>query len=131
MRHGTTVALHWIILAGIPKLLTSYDKAVTLNPYFTEVWINRGNTLVHLGRYSEAVASYEKAIALNPDDAVAWNNHGVVLEYLARYAEAVDSYDKAITLNPDYAMHGTTAETHSVNSVDIPMRSTPVTRYLP
>jgi tetratricopeptide (TPR) repeat protein len=35
-------------------------------------WYNKGNALVNLGRYEEALKAHEKAIVLKPDDAGDW-----------------------------------------------------------
>ena len=92
-------------LGQYPEALASFDKAIAIDPSYTDVYFNRGLALDNLGRYSEAVVAYDKALALNPDNAeVVWNNRGVVQEELGLYAEAFTSYDKATTINPEYVL---------------------------
>ncbi len=83
------------------EAISSYDKAIAINPDDHEVWYNRGNSLDELQRYEEAIASYDKAIAINPDDHEVWYNRGLSLDELEKYEEAIASYDKAIAINPD------------------------------
>ena len=68
-----------------------------------EAWSNRGNALIEIERYEEAVASYDKAIALNPNYADAFGNRGNALKELRRFDEAVASCDRAIALKPNGA----------------------------
>ena len=61
-------------------------------------WNQRGNALIGLGRYPEALVSLEQAIALQPNYGDAWNNRGVVLWYLEQYSEALASVERAISI---------------------------------
>jgi tetratricopeptide (TPR) repeat protein len=63
--------------------------------------VNRGQALLELGRYPEALASYENVIALDPNFADVWNNLGAVQVLLDRNAEAVASFDKALAIDPE------------------------------
>jgi tetratricopeptide (TPR) repeat protein len=60
--------------------VTSYDKAIAINPDYAEAWFNRGVTLTYLGRHSEAVTSYDKAIAIKPDYAEAKQEREIALK---------------------------------------------------
>ncbi|MFB2968094.1 tetratricopeptide repeat protein [Aerosakkonema sp. BLCC-F183] len=81
--------------------ITSYDKALAIQPDLHEAWCNRGMALVKLGRFEEAIASYDKALAIQPDFHQAWYNRGNVLGKLERIEEAIASYDKALAIQPD------------------------------
>jgi serine/threonine protein kinase len=67
----------------------------------SEDWLNEGDKLLHLQKYTEAIASYNKAIAIKPDYHEALYRQGVALRQLHRYTEAIESYDKAIAIKPD------------------------------
>ncbi|MEH2097214.1 CHAT domain-containing protein [Nostoc sp.] len=82
--------------------IASYDRAIELQPEFSEYWFNRGLTLFHLERFEEAIASYETAIGLKPDFYKAWYNRGGTLGELGYFEEAIASFDKAIEVKPDY-----------------------------
>jgi len=67
-----------------------------------ESWIKRGNVLLLVSRYEEAIQRYELAIRLNPNSCEAWNLRGIALLQLGRYQESIASFDKALEINPDY-----------------------------
>jgi tetratricopeptide (TPR) repeat protein len=43
-------------------------------------WYNKGNVLIKIGRYEDAIKSYEEATRIKPDYANAWNNKGTALD---------------------------------------------------
>jgi tetratricopeptide (TPR) repeat protein len=83
-------------LSDDQEVLTSYDKALQINPGNIDAWNSRGSLLEDLGRHEEAIAAYDRAIQVNPKFGWAWYNRGNALQSLERYEEALDSYDKAI-----------------------------------
>jgi len=95
-----------VVLASQGKhdlALTSYNRALTVQPNHPDALNNRGNTLKELQRFDEALASYERALALKPDHAGALNNRAVILQILQRYDEALASLDRALALQPNHA----------------------------
>ena len=56
-------------------------------PDYTEAWIDLGNTLFVLCRYTEAVASYDMALVIHPDNIDAWKNGGFALYNFKRYPD--------------------------------------------
>jgi len=68
----------------------------------SESWIKRGNVLLGVSRYEEAIKKYEQAIRLKPDSWEAWNLRGIALLQLGRYEESIASFDKALEIKPDY-----------------------------
>jgi tetratricopeptide (TPR) repeat protein len=68
----------------------------------SESWIKRGNVLLGVKRYEEAIKRYEVAIKLKPDSWKAWNFRGIALLQLGRYEESIASFDKALEIKPDY-----------------------------
>jgi tetratricopeptide (TPR) repeat protein len=93
--------------AADEQTLREYERALALEPRSPDLLYNRGNALLRLARYPEALASYEAALALRPGDHEALNNRGNALRALERHAEALASYDQALALVPRYAKaHG-------------------------
>jgi predicted O-linked N-acetylglucosamine transferase (SPINDLY family) len=81
--------------------IADFDKAISLQPNYSEAFFNRGKSLAELKRYEEACAAYDRALALKPDLAGVWIARGNVSYQLRRYNDALASYDKALTLKPD------------------------------
>ena len=67
-------------------------------------WSNKGVSLSHLQRHTEALACYEQALGLAPQLKEAWNNKGSVLRALQRYPEALACCEHALTLDPGFAL---------------------------
>lgn len=44
----------------------------------------RGNALLNLGRFKEAITSYDKALELNPDQPIVLTNKGI-LNHVCKY----------------------------------------------
>lgn len=82
--------------------ITSYDKAIEINPYSYEYWFNRGLTLFYLGDFARAVASYDKAIEIKPNFYKGWYNRGTAQGELGHFEDAIASFEKAIEIKEDY-----------------------------
>lgn len=63
---------------------------------------HRGETLLELKRYEEALAVYQRAVEIRPEYAQAWQGKGDAFLELKQYDEALDAYDKAIQIQPNY-----------------------------
>jgi tetratricopeptide (TPR) repeat protein len=83
--------------------LHNCDQAIALKPDYPEAHHARGNVLLRLMRWGDAVASFDRAIELKPCYPQAYNSRGNALQALRRLEEAVESYDNAIALKDDYA----------------------------
>ncbi|QGM45119.1 DUF6165 family protein [Methylocystis heyeri] len=79
------------------------DRALAIHPNDAEALYNRGNALLSLRRFEEALESFDKALAIAPRYAEAHNNRGNVLQELNRHRDALPSYDKALAITPHYA----------------------------
>ena len=77
----------------------------------SESWIKRGNVLLGVKRYEEAIKRYELAIKINPHSCEAWNFRGIALLQLGRYEESIASFDKALEIKPDYQAAQTNRDT--------------------
>ncbi len=65
-------------------------------------WNNRGDTLIKMERYEEALASFQKSLAIDPSDAAAQQYRHVVLEKLhhresaqPKFPDFIPSHQKA------------------------------------
>lgn len=87
----------------LAQALTSYDRAIALQPQFAGALYNRGAVLRKLQRPTEALADYDRALAVQPDFYLAHNNRGNALTDLSRHKEAIASFSEALRLRPDFA----------------------------
>jgi tetratricopeptide (TPR) repeat protein len=53
------------------KAATSYSKAVKLDPYLYQGWLNLGNALYFLGRYQSSLDAYNVVLGYEPDNSNA------------------------------------------------------------
>jgi len=82
--------------------LSSYDRALRVQPNHADALSNRGNVLKEMQRFEEALASYNRALVIKPDHAGALNNSGVVLHLQRRFDEALANLDRALALQPSF-----------------------------
>jgi tetratricopeptide (TPR) repeat protein len=81
--------------------LAALDRTLALDSRQAGMLTNKGNVLVALGRFPEALAAYGQAIVLQPEGerAAAHINLGVYLQGLGRPDDAAAAYGKAIALD--------------------------------
>ena len=84
------------------EAIECYDKAVRIDPNYTDAWVNKGWNLERLGRLNEAIECYDKAIRIDHNYALPLKYKGTVLDNLGRQNEAIEWYDKAIRMDPNY-----------------------------
>jgi len=86
---------------GRPELaLAEFERAIELNPDFTEAYLGAGEQLERLGDYEQAEARYRAAAELQPDNPTAHFRHGRVLQVLGRVGEAIRAYLAALSIDP-------------------------------
>lgn len=62
----------------------------------TRSLVGKGNSLLSLDQYEEALACFEEALRVEPEDAEARLKKGTALEKLGRLEEALEWYDQAL-----------------------------------
>jgi tetratricopeptide (TPR) repeat protein len=80
--------------------ITSYDRALELNPNDHQIFSSRGDAFYKLGRYGEALESYNHALKLEPDTNEALYGRSISLFRLDRYQESIDNLECALAANP-------------------------------
>lgn len=75
---------------------------------------SKGNSLIALGRYEDALHYYDRALQLHPRYALALTNKSRSLYLLGRYEESLRVVDKALELAPNFV----TALNNKANSLD-------------
>jgi len=89
-------------LGKYEEAISSYEKAIELDPKLVFAWNDKGTALDNLGKYEEAINAYDKAIDLAPKLVFACYNKGIALYNLGKYEEALYSYKKATDLDPNF-----------------------------
>ena len=84
------------------QALAAYQQDLRSNSSDASAHRGRGNTLLALRRYSEALEAFERAIALDPRASTYMNMSKVFLK-LNRVNEALDALERAIELDPNNA----------------------------
>jgi protein O-GlcNAc transferase len=80
-----------------------FAKATKLDPNAAEIWANRGNNQIALGRPELALEFLARALALEPNFPEALYNQAKLLADAGRLDAALAAYDKCIALVPRFA----------------------------
>ena len=83
------------------RALNFYQKALSLNPNFSEAYVNQGVLLNELHGYQPAIESLDAALSLEKNRADYWLNRGSVHQSHNQTAAAIADYDQAIALEPN------------------------------
>ncbi|MGR6431946.1 sulfotransferase [Rhizobium sp. PAMB 3174] len=83
--------------------ITSYERALSLNPRAPEILTNLGIALEKTGNISGAIDAHRRALAISPGFLDAFNNLGLALARAGQHDEAVGALEKARQLQPDAA----------------------------
>jgi len=65
--------------------------------------VARGDSLVKLQQWDEAIAAYTMAVIIDPKYVVAYNNRGYACAQKGHYDKAIADYNRAIEIDPEYA----------------------------
>lgn len=75
-----------------------FDKAIAVEPSFTEAYCNRGTAYYEKGEADAAIADFSKAIEIEPDFAEAYYNRAAAYYDKQEYDKAVQDVQKAQSL---------------------------------
>lgn len=83
------------------EAITTYERALQLNPDLYEAWYGKASTLMILQRYAEAVVAYQQAHRLKPESYETLTGLGSALMKAQHYEAAVNAYGQAVDLKAD------------------------------
>jgi tetratricopeptide (TPR) repeat protein len=96
-----------------------YEKAIKLNPKYSEAINNLGTVFYAKKSYRRAIRQYEKALKITPMSASIYSNLGTAQFARKQYEQASLSYRKALELDPEVFEHrssyGTLLQERSVS----------------
>jgi tetratricopeptide (TPR) repeat protein len=102
MAHNN-IAISLLGKGKVEEAIVHYNKALELDPNYSEAHFNLGNALLRLGRVDEAIAHYQKALETNPNNLPALYNLAGVFGQSGRMAEAIDHYNRILEKHPNHA----------------------------
>jgi tetratricopeptide (TPR) repeat protein len=82
-----------------------YEKALKLNPKYSEAINNLGTVYYSKRRFRKAIGQYHKALKLSPNSASIYSNLGTAQFARKKYQEASEAYQKALALDPEVFEH--------------------------
>jgi|GEM_PF-492305 tetratricopeptide (TPR) repeat protein len=115
---NTSPSLTWVYkglalrkLGRLDNALSSYNRALSMNPNDSLIIAERCSLIAEIGEYGkekdcglqQAIASYENAVANDSNNATIWIQQGLALEQAGLFESALTSYDKASQLSPKNA----------------------------
>ncbi len=86
----------------VDEAISYFQKAVQINPGYTDGHLHLGNALLQKGRVDEAITQIEQALQIKPDYEKAHNSLGMALSKKGRVDEAIAHYEQALRIKPDY-----------------------------
>lgn len=87
-----------------PKAIDFFQKAISVEPNFSEAHNNLGVAYEKSRKFNEAIESYKKALSnlLYRTPEMAYNNLGRIYYRLGKYDEAINAYKEALKRMTDF-----------------------------
>ena len=82
--------------------VTSYQKAININPNIPELQFNLGAMLYAMNDNNGAIRHYKKSIELNSSFTEAFFNLGITYQSQNDYELAITSYEQAVSSQPGF-----------------------------
>jgi len=76
------------------------NLAIEKNDEFYGYYLNRGNSMLMIGKFKEAIINYDYALELEPEVSDSYFLRGRALDTLNMHNSAINDFTKAISLNP-------------------------------
>ena len=83
-------------LGNLDSALTSYERAVALDPVYVRAQTNLGAALRQIGRLDDAARALGAALQVEPSSVEALNNLGLTFAAIGNYEEAIRLYERAL-----------------------------------
>lgn len=103
----TGIAYHQMLELDVARKY--YEKAVRINPKYSEALNNLGTVYYARKNYRRAISQYRKALKVTPNSASIYSNLGTALFARKNYDQAMKAYETAMALDPDVFDHHSAA----------------------
>lgn len=97
----TTKGFDLYKVARFQDSLSSFEKAIALDPYSSLSWYGKGLASAALNDKESAIKALDRATELSPKDEQAWLKKGEVYISMNRNDLAITSYKRALLINPN------------------------------
>ena len=87
----------------LDQAISSFSKAMELDPSYADAYCNRGVVYYFKGEYDRSLTDYNEAIELDPRHVVTYNNRGVAYSNEGEQEKAIGDFTRAIEIKSDYA----------------------------
>lgn len=77
-----------------------YDRAILIEPDYSEAWYRRAALFLNEENYAEALSDLNETLRIEPRHFGAWASLGVLFETMGANREALDAYREAIRIYP-------------------------------
>jgi tetratricopeptide (TPR) repeat protein len=81
------------------QAIAAYQKAIAINPSFSQPYNQMGYAYRFIGRNDEAEKAFKRYIDLIPDDPNPYDSYAELLMKTGRFDESIKSYEKALAVN--------------------------------
>ena len=88
-------------MKNFKKAKESYQKAIELEPDYSDAIYNMGLVHTELREYNEAVECFKKIIEEDPEDSNTYFNLGLVYFKQKDYIQAIENFQRTIDLNDE------------------------------
>lgn len=82
------------------EALECYEQAIKISPDFADAWLGRGEALLNLMRFEDAISSCKRSILINPNNQLAYFFMAVCYNLLNEPDLILDALEKGAKLNP-------------------------------
>lgn len=83
--------------------LKDFNKALQINPNFTEAYCDRGVARFFLGDTKGAIDDWSQTLQIDPNHAEAYDRRGNARSELGDYQGGIKDYTQAVQVDPNYA----------------------------
>ena len=84
------------------KALSSFSKALGINPYNTTALTHKAGSLYRLSKYPDAASAFDDALQVDPKNIDALHGKGLALEKLKMYSDALDCFEQVLEVDSTY-----------------------------
>lgn len=84
------------------EAIAAYQKAIAINPAFSQPYNQMGYSFRFLDRNDEAEKAFKKYIELIPEDPNPYDSYAELLMKTGRFSESIKAYEKALAVDPHF-----------------------------